>query len=136
MSSHVLKAFFYLNLKPLRQIKQGGKVMKKRLLSAIVSLCLLRQWRRLWRLRRSHNSNASTSSSASARGSTLPRQRASTPDASRYHCRTTTSRLFPDGVPERLPQSRLCDRLGLNLTPGDMNLDPYIFRHAERCVLC
>ena len=41
MGSHVLKAFFYLNLKPLRQIKQGGKVMKKRLLSAIVSLCLL-----------------------------------------------------------------------------------------------
>lgn len=41
MSSHVLKAFFYLNLKPLRQIKQGGKVMKKRLLSAILSLCML-----------------------------------------------------------------------------------------------
>ena len=41
MGNHVLKAFFYLNLKPLRRIKQGGKVMKKRLLSTIVSLCLL-----------------------------------------------------------------------------------------------
>jgi len=41
MGSHVLKAFFYLNLKPSRQIKQGGKVMKKRLLSAILSLCML-----------------------------------------------------------------------------------------------
>ena len=29
MGSHVLKAFFYLDVKPLRQIKQGGKVMKK-----------------------------------------------------------------------------------------------------------
>ena len=38
-------------------------------------------------------------------------------------------------VPGKSPPQKPCGRPGLNLTPGDMNLDPYIFRRAERCVL-
>lgn len=135
MGNHVLKAFFYLNLKPLRQIKQGGKVMKKRLLSAIVSLCLLRQWRRLWRLRQLRSLSVSISCSVSERASRLPRRRANTPAANRDPCQTISSGWSLASVPGKSPPQKPCGRPGLNLTPGDMNLDPYIFRRAERCVL-
>ena len=97
--------------------------MKKRLLSTIVSLCLLLTM-------------APTVAFAAVaeleREYILQRQREGIAIAKTKGKYTGRK---PRPLPGKSPPQKPCGRPGLNLTPGDMNLDPYIFRRAERCVL-